>query len=183
MKCQKPEDLKNSTRPLTKALPTSGYGTASPTQKMKRKKRKSETSCVNYGKQAGFLKMCYPTMFVIFLLTLFYSPAEASVASWYSAKETCPHNPNRACPTASRKSLYDLDKKGILYAASNRHAFGTRLEVTNVVSGKSVVVTVEDRGGFEKYGRSIDLSKEAFSRIGKTEDGLLTVRIKEVQSV
>lgn len=55
--------------------------------------------------------------------------------------------------------------------ASNKHAFGTYLKVTNSANGKSVVCRVNDRGGFSKYGVSVDLSKAAFSKIASLAKG------------
>lgn len=49
-------------------------------------------------------------------------------------------------------------------AAHRKFPFGTKLKVTNEISGKSVVVTVTDRGPFTK-GREIDLTKKAFMEI------------------
>lgn len=49
-------------------------------------------------------------------------------------------------------------------AAHKKLPFGTKVKVTNLANGKSVVVTVNDRGPFSK-GRDIDLSKKAFMDI------------------
>ena len=56
--------------------------------------------------------------------------------------------------------------------------FGTRLKVTH--EGKSVVVTVNDRGPFIK-GRILDLSTGAARAIGITEDKGLGQIVAEVQ--
>lgn len=48
--------------------------------------------------------------------------------------------------------------------------FGTKLKVTSVKTGKSVIVTVTDRGPFTK-GRHIDLSKKAFMNIAPNAYG------------
>lgn len=66
-----------------------------------------------------------------------------------------------------------------LTCASNKHKFGTVLKVTNKANDKSVVVVVTDTGSFDKkYGRDIDLSQEAFSRLDKIGKGLLDVNIE-----
>jgi rare lipoprotein A len=52
-----------------------------------------------------------------------------------------------------------------LTAAHKTLPFGTRLKVTNMKNGSSVVVTVNDRGPYVK-SRIIDLSKGAASAIG-----------------
>lgn len=62
--------------------------------------------------------------------------------------------------TASGK-LFDMNK---LTAAHKKLPFGTRVKVTNVANGKSVVVEITDRGPFVR-GREIDLSKKAFFTI------------------
>ena len=58
---------------------------------------------------------------------------------------------------------------------------GRKLRVTSVDTGKSVVVKVNDTGGFEKYGRSIDLSKSAFETIAPLNKGLTNVKIEVVE--
>jgi rare lipoprotein A len=64
-------------------------------------------------------------------------------------------------------------------AASNTHAMGTKLRVTNKESGKSVIVTVTDTGGF-KLPRIVDLSKAAFSKIAPLSQGLVKVLVEVV---
>jgi rare lipoprotein A len=63
-------------------------------------------------------------------------------------------------------------------AAHRTLPFGTRLKVTH--SGKSVIVTVNDRGPFIK-GRVLDLSTGAARAIGITEDKGLGQIVAEVQ--
>lgn len=65
--------------------------------------------------------------------------------------------------------------------ASNTHKMGTKLKVTNKANGKSVTVRVTDRGGFSKYGRTLDLSKAAFAKIADVKQGLAKVDIKIVK--
>ncbi len=54
---------------------------------------------------------------------------------------------------------------------------GTVIKVTNVENGKSVTCKVNDRGGFAKYGRILDMSKGSFSVIGNVNKGVIKVRI------
>jgi rare lipoprotein A len=49
-------------------------------------------------------------------------------------------------------------------AAHKKLPFGSKVRVTNEANGKSVIVTVNDRGPFAK-GRDIDLSRKAFMEI------------------
>jgi rare lipoprotein A len=57
--------------------------------------------------------------------------------------------------------------------------FGMRLRVTDVETGRSVVVTVNDRGPFTK-GRVVDLSLAAARRLGMVERGLVKVRVERM---
>lgn len=64
-----------------------------------------------------------------------------------------------------------------LTAAHRKLPFGTRVRVTNVANGKSVVVVINDRGPFKK-SREIDLSRRAFMDITDNKNhGLLKVKL------
>jgi rare lipoprotein A len=60
-------------------------------------------------------------------------------------------------------------------AAHRTLPFGTRLEVTDVRSGKHVQVTVTDRGPFVR-GRVLDLSRGAAQALGMKGRGVIQVR-------
>lgn len=62
-------------------------------------------------------------------------------------------------------------------AAHRTLPFGTKVKVTNVNNGKSVVVRINDRGPFVR-GRVIDLSRSAFANIGDLSAGLVKVRLE-----
>lgn len=68
-----------------------------------------------------------------------------------------------------------------LTAASNTLPIGTYVKVTNVKNNKSVVVKINDRGGFSKYGRLLDMSKGAFSQIASVKQGIITVLIEVIK--
>ncbi len=55
--------------------------------------------------------------------------------------------------------------------------FGTRLRVTELERGRSVVVTVNDRGPFAR-GRVVDLSLAAARKLGIVERGVARVRVE-----
>jgi len=66
-----------------------------------------------------------------------------------------------------------------MYAMTAAHKtlpFGTRLRVKNFSTGKSVTVTVNDRGPFVK-GRQIDLSYGAAKALGMIRSGTSPVRV------
>jgi rare lipoprotein A len=57
--------------------------------------------------------------------------------------------------------------------------FGTRLRVTELVSGRSVVVTVNDRGPFTG-GRIVDVSYAAAKKLGMVERGVARVKVERL---
>lgn len=66
-------------------------------------------------------------------------------------------------------------------AAHNHLKFGTKVKVTCMATGKSVVVKINDTGSFgRKYNRSIDLSYAAAKALGIVEDGISKVRLDVV---
>ena len=69
-----------------------------------------------------------------------------------------------------------------LYTAAHRKfPFGTMLKVTNIESGKYVVVAVNDRGPFTK-GREIDLSRKAYKTIAFSKtSGVMKVKIEVIE--
>ena len=64
---------------------------------------------------------------------------------------------------------------------SMSHDFNSLLRVTNLENGKSIICRVNDRGGFKKYGRILDLSKGAFSKIANLKQGIIKVNIEVVK--
>ena len=90
------------------------------------------------------------------------------IASWYGGGEKL----NKY--TASGEE-FDPNK---LTCASWDYSFGTKLLVTNLENGKSVVVRVNDRGPAKRLGRLIDLTREAFRRIADLKKGLIKVKVK-----
>jgi rare lipoprotein A len=74
------------------------------------------------------------------------SRTESGIASLYSTREP-------GTNTASGLHLHD----GALTAAHKTLPFGSRVRVTNHANGRSVVVTITDRGPFSR-GRVIDLT-------------------------
>ena len=71
---------------------------------------------------------------------------------------------------------YDAAGSG-LTAASPWLAYGTRVTVTDLDTGRSVTVMINDRGPFGDASRIIDLSPEAFSSLAPLGAGVLHVRI------
>ncbi len=91
--------------------------------------------------------------------------AELGVASYYHDKF---HGRTTACG-----QRFD---QGRLTAAHKQLPCGTQVRVTRRDTGRSVVVTVNDRGPFIK-GRVIDLSKEAARQLRMVQNGLAPVQV------
>jgi rare lipoprotein A len=67
-----------------------------------------------------------------------------------------------------------------LTAAHRTLPFGTRLRVTNVKTGRSVTVRVNDRGPFVA-GRVVDVSHAAAEKLGMVRSGIAKVKVDVVQ--
>jgi len=67
-----------------------------------------------------------------------------------------------------------------LTAAHPTLPFGTRLQVTNVATGRSVMVRVNDRGPFVR-GRVVDVSYSAAQALGMVHAGVANVKVDVVQ--
>ncbi len=94
--------------------------------------------------------------------------SQVGVASWYGGKF-------HGRKTASGE-VYDQNR---MTAAHRTLPFGTRVEVTNLRNGRSVVVTINDRGPFIK-GRIIDVSRRAAGKLGFRNQGVTRVRVRTV---
>ncbi len=75
----------------------------------------------------------------------------------------------------------EVYKKGIRSAAHKSLPLGTKVRVTKVSNGESIVVRINDRGPFVK-GRIIDLSRRAARDLGIIQKGVAKVEV-EVLSV
>jgi rare lipoprotein A len=67
-----------------------------------------------------------------------------------------------------------------LTAACNQLPLGTRIKVTNIKNGDSVIVKVNDRL-HPKMKRVVDLSKAAAKKIGLTTAGVTRVKVEVVE--
>lgn len=93
---------------------------------------------------------------------------QEGLVSWYGAAF---HNR----PTASGELF---DSTGMTMAHPTL-PFGTRVKVTNVRNGRSVVVRVNDRGPFVGQ-RIADLSRAAAEQLGMLKRGVVKARIEVV---
>ena len=95
---------------------------------------------------------------------------ETGLASWYGA----PYNHRRS----SNGQIYDMHA---LTAAHRTLPLGTTVRVTNVKTGRSVVVEITDRGPFV-YGRILDLSQAAAKKIDVWGAGVAMVRLEVLRA-
>ena len=92
---------------------------------------------------------------------------EAGIATWYGGK-------HHGGPTASGERF---DKRG-LTAAHRTLPMGTRVRVTRVKNGRTVVVRINDRGPFGKKTRIIDVSEAAARALDMIDDGIAKVTLE-----
>lgn len=98
-----------------------------------------------------------------------YSYFQTGTASFYGGKW---HGRKTA-----NGEIFDTYK---LTAAHKTLPFGTRVRVTNLSNGKSVIVRINNRGPYSK-GRVIDLSQAAFSKIENMSKGVTKVKLEIVK--
>ena len=91
--------------------------------------------------------------------------SETGLAPWYG-------KPYHGRPTASGERFNRHD----LTAAHRTLPFGTVVEVKHLGNGRSVKVTINDRGPFVK-GRILDLSEAAAKRLNMVNEGVARVRV------
>ena len=104
-------------------------------------------------------------VFLIAAIVLTTAPAVAAqkgMASWYAMTSKTASG-ERASPHS-------------MTAAHRTLRFGTRVRVTNLRNGRSVVVCVNDRGPFIR-GRVIDVTKAAARKLGFLRAGATPVRL------
>lgn len=129
------------------------------------------------------LKVSAQSSFFFLLLLVLCAPAFASTAG---SKKSTSASHSGTTVLRGRASWYGSYFQGRRTTSGeryNRHLFtcahktlpfGTRLRVTNVKNGKSVVVRVSDRGPY-RHQRILDLSEAAARPLGVVECGAATV--------
>jgi rare lipoprotein A len=95
-------------------------------------------------------------------------PKQIGIASWYGDQW-------QGRITASGQRFDDRQ----LTAAHRSLPLNSRVRVTNLRTGRSVEVTITDRGPYAR-GRVIDLSQAAAKQLGIVKKGLAPVKIESV---
>lgn len=138
---------------------------------------------IQFQKMKSFIKLGRGVQFLILVLILLFGGcatgdssyreqaagySETGLASWYGNEFN-----NRITSSGERFDPHQLT------AAHRTLPFNTRVKVTNLENGESIVVRVNDRGPFMK-SRIIDLSNEAAKRIHMIGRGVVNVRLEVV---
>jgi len=95
-----------------------------------------------------------------------HGSSSSGVASFYDDEGTLTANGETFNPNA-------------MTAAHPSLPFGTKLRVTNVSNGHSVVVRINDRGPFVP-GRVVDVSVAAAEKLGMTDPGTAKVKLNVI---
>ncbi len=89
-------------------------------------------------------------------------------ASWYGAQHQG--------KTTANGEPFDMNA---LTAAHRKLPFGSKVRVTNLDNGRSVIVRINDRGPY-RNGRIIDLSRKAAEQLGMLKTGTAPVKIEVI---
>jgi rare lipoprotein A len=105
---------------------------------------------------------------LLILATLFFTTpiyAQTGKASWYGTPQAvaCGGRLNPNALTAAHRTL----------------PCGSKVRVTNRRNGKSVIVTINDRGPFVR-GRIIDVSKAAARQLGMISAGVVPATVNQI---
>ena len=111
--------------------------------------------------------ICFAIACAMLAGTITYSVAQSGTASVYSYK-------------GGRTASGEHSHPSGLTAAHRSLPFGTKVRVTNVATGRTVTVRVNDRGPFVK-GRVIDVSHAAAESLGMVGNGVAKVKLDVVQ--
>jgi len=98
-------------------------------------------------------------------------PIFYGTASWYSRSDR---------GIKKRTASGTLFDHTLRTCASWHFPLGTRIRVTNLKTGRSVICVVNDRGPSKKLKRLVDLTKSAFREISDLKHGLIRVSVMPV---
>lgn len=100
------------------------------------------------------------------------SSQQRGIASWYSVRT------NRGTHTASGQRLQDHSAT----AAHRTLPFGTKVRVTNELNGRSIIVTINNRGPHIR-GRIIDVTIGSAEKLGFRQRGLAPVTVEVLKPI
>jgi len=114
--------------------------------------------------------ICILLIICMFISGTVLSNEKEGKASWYGKNF---HGKKTA--SGETYNMYDYT-----CAAKNSIKLGTKIEVTNLSNGKSVIVRVNDRGNFYPK-RDLDLSRQAFNNISKLTAGIIKIKYRIIE--
>ena len=121
--------------------------------------------------------MLTPIVFLTICLSMTYAQRRSKNASKEQTGWACMYSNNLHGGKTASGERFDIKK---LTAAHLKYPLGTEVKVTNINTGKSVVVKINDRGPYSKKF-IIDLSPAAAKKIGFSQrQGITKVRIVKV---
>ena len=109
----------------------------------------------------------FTILWILFVSVYIVYGEEIGIASYYTIKSS-------GTITANGEKYNEK----AMTCASMDYPFNTLLQVTNIENYKTIIVRVNDRGGFKKYGRIIDLTPLAFNKLDNLKKGLIKVKIE-----
>lgn len=135
------------------------------------------------------MKTLYSYLRAIFVFSLFMALLSfingCSIVKKTTPPEEFDYKKTGIASYYAKKFQYRKTASGEIYddnlmtAAHRTLPFGTDVVVTNLNNGKSVKVTINDRGPFIKK-RIIDLTRAAFAKIENIDKGIAKVAIRVV---
>jgi rare lipoprotein A len=104
-----------------------------------------------------------------------HAPSQANEApAWTQTGKVSWYGPGFHGRQTANGEIFDTND---MTMAHRSLAFGSKVRVTNLDNGRSIVVRVNDRGPYVG-GRIADLSHAAASRLGFVEEGVVHARIE-----
>lgn len=107
------------------------------------------------------------------------SPCYALQASWYdmaSLKKEGTYK--RTGGIMANNKRFD---ENAMTCASRHHKLGTRLRITHIKTGKSIIVKVTDRIAKRFKHKRIDLTKAAFKKLAKLDKGIIKIKCEVIK--
>ena len=130
---------------------TPQYRAVAKRQRTRQVRRNARSNRVANSRRRAARRSAYRGRSLSGLASYYWQPQRVASGGWF--------NPNAL--TAAHKTL----------------PFGTRVRVTNLRNGRSVVVRINDRGPYIR-GRIIDLSRRAATVVGMRKAGVVPVRVQ-----
>jgi rare lipoprotein A len=119
-------------------------------------------------------KLIWLIILLLYLFPLSTIKAYENVSvSWYG-QTVC--NRKKNCRTANGEVFNENDATT---ACPLGFPFNTLFHV--VYGDNQIVVRCNDRGGFKKYGRFLDLSKSSFAKLAPNSRGIIKVQVEVVK--